>query len=149
MAHWRLFYHLVWSTRDREPFLSTQVAVETVGRSFVVICNDLHVIVHAIGIMPDHIHLACSIPPSLSIADAVKRLKGASSHRLNQVAFGGDTIFAWQAEYGVYSFTERVLPEVVAYVPNQESRHAAANLWSGYEQMRSLGTTKDHARRGN
>jgi putative transposase len=93
--------------------------------------------------MPDHVHLACSIPPSLSIADAVKRLKGSSSHRLNQSTFAaGDVTFGWQSEYGVYSFTERVLPDVVAYIQNQEARHAADDLWSGFEQTGSQDSTQ-------
>jgi putative transposase len=138
MSHWRLFYHLVWATRDRHPLLSDPLVIEALERSLEGICQDLQIKVHAIGTMPDHVHLACSIPPSHSIADAVKRLKGASSHYLNQTRFAtGETVFAWQAEYGVYSITERALPEVVAYIHNQETRHAAHNLWSGFEQMES------------
>ena len=138
MSHWRLFYHLVWATRERFPLLVERSTVQTLERSLEATCRDLHLMVHAIGVIPDHVHIACSIPPSLSISDVVKRLKGASSHRLNQTIFAtGDVVFSWQAEYGVYSFSERVLPGVVAYVRNQEARHAAADLWPGFEQTES------------
>ena len=150
MPHWRLFYHLVWATRERYQMLTEPAAVQVLEQSVETTCRDLHVLVHAIGTMPDHVHLACSIPPSLSIAEVVKRLKGVSSHRLNQTVFAtGEIGFAWQSEYGVYSFTERVLPEVVIYVRDQEARHAADDLWSGFEHTLFQGTTKEHARHGN
>src|SRR5688572_6461733 len=107
MPHWRLFYHLVWATHDRCPLLSTPATMQAVERSLGGICQDLQIKVHAIGTMPDHVHLACSIPPSVSVASAVKRLKGVSSHDLNQTIYSKtEIVFAWQAEYGVYSFSE-------------------------------------------
>jgi len=81
--------------------------------------------VYAIGFMPDHVHVAVSIPPSLAIADVVGRLKGASSHAVNQ-----EHPFAWQAEYGVLSSGEKSLPDVVAYAENQKARHAESRLWN-------------------
>ena len=150
MPHWRLFYHLVWATRGRYPLLGAPEAVRLVEHSLAATCAELNVMVHAIGVMPEHVHLACSIPPSLAIAEVVKRLKGASSHRLNQTVFALDLAdFGWQAEYGVYSYTERVLPDVIAYVRNQESRHTVGRLWTSFEQTGSLGTTKADAQRGN
>lgn len=143
MAHWRLFYHLVWATCERYPYLGNAEAARTVEQSLGATCRDLHIIVHAIGTMPDHVHLACSIPPGLAIADVARRLKGSSSHLLNQTIFAeGNEHFAWQAEYGVYSYSERVLPDVVAYVQNQETRHASADLWPGFESTQSLGADK-------
>ncbi len=149
MAHWRLFYHLVWATRNRHPYLASDSAVGTVERSVAASCHDLRVMLHAVGTMPDHVHLACSIPPSLSVSEVAKRVKGASSHLLDQTVFvDGDDVFAWRPEYGVYSYSERVLPDVVAYVRNQPSRHAAANLWPGVEHTEALDVTKNRPQSG-
>ena len=38
--------------------------------------------VHAGSINRDHVHMLLSIPPSLSVSRAVRRLKGRSSHKL-------------------------------------------------------------------
>jgi putative transposase len=35
-----------------------------------------------IAIMPDHIHLVVSLPPTMSVSKALNLLKGASSHEL-------------------------------------------------------------------
>ena len=89
---------------------------------------------HAIGTMPDHVHVAISIPPRVAIAQVVSRLKGSTSYR-----FGHDdrkeSWTGWQAEYGVISITEKVLPDVVEYVRNQPQRHANQEIYLGLEQM--------------
>ena len=133
MPRWRLFYHLVWATRGREPLLDASAA-RTLERSIRATGHEHRVIVHAVGIMPDHVHVALSIPPSIAISTLVGRLKGSASHLLNH-ADGANTeqSFAWQAEYGIVSFGEKNLPDVVAYVENQEARHAQDHLWESLE----------------
>ena len=133
MPRWRLFYHLVRATRNRAPMLDVDAA-RAVERSIRATCHEQRAIVHAVGIMPDHVHVALSIPPSIAISTFVGRLKGSASHLLNHAdGARADQAFAWQAEYGIVSFGERHLPEVVAYVENQEARHAQHRLWESLE----------------
>lgn len=131
MTYWRLYYHLVWATTKREPLIDHEVEA-LLQRSFRATCHEMRVIVHAIGMMPDHVHLAVSIPPSVAISDAARRLKGSASHLVNETA-GRQVTFAWQPEYGVLSFGERHLPDVVHYVENQPARHAANQVWRTLE----------------
>jgi hypothetical protein len=42
--------------------------------------------------------------------------------------------FAWQSEYGVLSFSEKALTNVVAYVCHQPERHAEHRTWPGLER---------------
>lgn len=92
--------------------------------------------VHAVGIMPEHVHVAVSIPPSLSISNVVKERKGESSLLVNRTGaeHGADT-FGWQGEYGVLSFGERSLATIVSYVENQEAHHATNDLFPTFELM--------------
>jgi putative transposase len=130
-----LFYHLVWAVKDREPLIDEE-RVAVIQRSFRATCHENGTVVHAIGMMPDHVHLAVSIPPRLSIAALARELKGSSSHLLNHDAkMASDGSFAWQAEYGVVSFGERSLADVVAYVSNQPQRHADRLEWPTFERI--------------
>ena len=134
MPHWRLFYHLVWATKDRAPLVDGAVAT-AIEASIRVTCEELGLPLHAIGMMPDHVPIALSIPPRLAIADVVGRIKGASSYAAN----GADhrqrpDRFSWQGEYGVLSYGEKVLLQVAAYVRNQRARHAANNVWDTLER---------------
>lgn len=132
MPYWRLFYHLVWATRGREPSVDEALA-RVVEWSIRTTCTDQKVILHAVGVMPDHVHVAVSIPPSVAVSTFVGRLKGASSHAINDVS--PTLAFAWQAEYGALSFGEKALLDVVAYIRDQAQRHASERLWASLEQV--------------
>jgi REP element-mobilizing transposase RayT len=131
MSFWKCYYHIVWSTADREPLIQPDIE----RRLYPYIVNkaaELGVFVYAIDGWTDHIHLVVAIPPKHAVADVVKRLKGASSHDLNH---GGaqalDRPFAWQRGYGALSLGERQLPIAKAYVANQKEHHTehTTNTW--------------------
>lgn len=75
MAYWRLHYHLIWSTLDRQPILTTQVEKVLYGVIYRK-AEELGLIIHAAGNADDHVHVVASIPPRLSVADCVRHLKG-------------------------------------------------------------------------
>jgi putative transposase len=130
VPYWRLFYHLVWATKERDPKITAEIE-PVVERSLNSTLDAMHCLRHAIGFMPDHVHVAVSIPPSLAISDVVARLKGASARAVN-LAYPAIS-FAWQGDYGALSFGERSLHDVVAYVLNQKERHATGKLWPSIE----------------
>jgi putative transposase len=134
MPYWRLHYHLVWATKDRRPTIG-DTEEEAIRRSFHLTVHDLLLIPHAIGIMPDHVHVAVSIPPKIAVSEAVKRLKGASANAVNHRT-GEDRIepFVWQRDYEALSFGDDALPRVVDYVNHQPQRHAMGRTWAKLEQ---------------
>ena len=93
----------------------------------------LECIPHAIGGMADHIHVALSIPPKLAVATLIGRLKGSSSHHINEQYAHGS--FMWQAEYGVLSFSEKALASIVGYINNQKNHHRENTLNVGLENI--------------
>src|SRR5688500_15134810 len=117
MPYWRLFYHVVWATKAREPMIEADAA-RVIERSIRAKSRDLGGIVHAFGWMPDHVHLAVSIPPNVAISAFVGQLKGASSQAVNQTG-AWESLFAWQSEYGVESFGEANLADVDSYIGHQ------------------------------
>ena len=129
MAFWRLYCHLVWATKNREPLIRPAIE-ERLYAYLVHKAAELGAYVYAIHGWTDHIHPIVAIPPKHAVADVVKRLKGASSHDLN---LGGalDGQFAWQRGYGAWSLGERQRPDAEAYVRNQKAHHAqqTANAW--------------------
>ncbi len=136
MPRWRLFYHLVWATRGREPSI-TPAREPEVHRVLRQTARSHGIIVHAVGGVADHVHLAVSIPPSLAVATAVQRIKGGSARTLN-ATFGDG--FGWQGEYGVDTFGERHLAAVVAYIERQHRHHAEQTLWPSIEEIPTPGT---------
>ena len=129
MAFWRLYYHLVWATKNREHLI--QPKVEPRLHAYIITkASELGVYVYAINGWYDHVHLVVSIPPKHAVAYIVKRLKGASSHDINQ-AGDLDYQFAWQRGYGALSLGELQRPTAEAYVAHQKQHHECqtANAW--------------------
>jgi putative transposase len=131
-----LYYHLVWATKGREHYLVGDVERILFGYLSSV-CNDLRVRVLALNGMPDHVHLACTIPTSLSIGTLMSSMKGKSSHYINHLPGGGNSI-AWQPGYGALTFSKRDLPRVVSYINNQKAHHASGHLLSKLELTSGL-----------
>ena len=139
---WRLHYHLVWSTRGREHLIDDQVE-SVIRQSLLGTGNRLELIVHAIGAMPDHIHVAVSIPPKRSVSDVIRAFKGASIRHINQEGHANVSEFRWQSEYGALSFSDRGPGEVISRVEHQRERHAANDLYAPLEQCGELRNEPD------
>ena len=116
---------MVWGTKNRLPLIDAAWEPDLHGYIWGK-ATALECIPHAINGMSDHLHVALSIPPKISVATLIGRLKGASSHYVNEKYAGGG--FMWQAEYGVLSFSERTLSRVVDYVKNEKKHHADNTL---------------------
>jgi len=130
----KFYYHLVWATKQREPLI-TDDRVDVVRQSLAAIAVKHDVFVHAIGIMPDHVHLAVSIPPRYAVSDIVQKLKGLSSRRIREGVVQPGDGFAWQPEYGALTFGEKSLADVIGYVTNQQEIHAKRLLRPSFEQV--------------
>ena len=74
-------YHVVWCPKYRKSILIGSIADET-KRLVEGICLERNWPVLALEVQPDHIHLFVSIPPSTSVADATKILKGSTARKL-------------------------------------------------------------------
>lgn len=129
MPFWRTYYHLIWATKRRLPLIQPEIE----PRLFAYLTNkavELGIVVYAIGGWFDHVHMVVAIPPKLAVATAVKRLKGASSHFVNQ-SLGSADAFGWQRGYGVLTLGESQRARAEAYVRDQKRHHQeqSANRW--------------------
>ena len=137
MPLWKLYYHIVWATRDRIPFITP--AHEAILYPYIKgKINFLECRLHAIGGIEDHIHIVVSIPPKLSISDFVKRIKGSSAHHINQHPIAAQSKFGWQHEYAVFSLGEQRLEWAIAYVNNQKSHHKSGELIKSLEYTKPI-----------
>ncbi len=92
-------------------------------------------IIHAIGSVEDHIHLVPSIPPKLSVAEFVKKIKGSSTYYLNHIPSASSLAFSWQHGYGVLTLGSKQLDEAKAYVNNQKAHHLGGTAIPALERI--------------
>jgi len=133
MTYWRLHYHLIWSTQDRQPSLTAEREKMFYGVLYRK-AEALGLKIHAAGNVDDHVHVVVSIPPKMSVADCVRHLKGASAYAINHMA-GIEGQFKWQGGYGALSISERSLETVIAYAAKQKEHHRDGRVIGAYERM--------------
>lgn len=136
MTYWRLHYHLIWATFERQPSLTLEREKVFYGVLYRK-AEELKLKIHAAGNVDDHVHVVLSIPPKLAVADCVKHIKGASAFAINHMPNTVEKI-KWQEGYGVLSVGERSLETVMAYAANQKQHHKERTLLSIYERAENV-----------
>ena len=121
MSYVNLFYHIVFSTKDRRPWLTGQTLERTCQYMGGIARQHKSQILLGGG-MPDHIHLAAIVSPTLAIAEFLKKVKACSSGWIHET-FAELAGFSWQDGYAAFSVSPSVLPAVKAYVRDQAEHH--------------------------
>ncbi|MCK4451214.1 MAG: IS200/IS605 family transposase [Anaerolineae bacterium] len=133
MPYWRLFYHFVWGTKNREPLIAPEWE-DSLHNVIAAKATELGALVHAVGGTEDHAHLVVSVPPKIALSTFIGQVKGNSSHFVNH-ELNVDIHFAWQAEYGVVSFGGKMLDVVAGYAKNQRKHHTEGTTIAMLEQV--------------
>ena len=133
MSYYKLFYHFVWATKHREPLIMPEFEAQLYS-AIAAKVKEMGGIVHAIGGMEEHLHLAASVPPKLALATFIGEVKGNSSHFVNHVIVPEFKLY-WQDEYGVLSFSEKNLTVIVRYIKNQKKHHADGSIQDRLERF--------------
>ena len=117
----QVILHIVFSTKNREPFIRSEVKQDLYAYLAKIIqANQSHAFL--IGGMPDHIHIACSLGRTITIAKLLEEIKKSSSKWIktkNKIYHD----FSWQAGYGAFSLGMSQLPDLLKYIENQKEHH--------------------------
>ena len=126
----RLTAHLVWVTKYRYHVLKGDI--QTRCRELIIqICDAEDVKILKGVVSKDHVHMLIEYPPSKSISELVKRLKGRTSRRLQEEfpqlrkQYWGRHF--WAIGYGVWStgnITEEVVKEYLEHHRDPSNREA-------------------------
>tara|TARA_R110002096_G_scaffold100173_5_gene221974 strand:- start:7312 stop:7764 length:453 start_codon:yes stop_codon:yes gene_type:complete len=116
-----LLYHCVFSTKNREMLIAPEIE----ERLWAIIAetgktHGMHA--RRIGGIENHIHALIDIPKTLTISEAMKRLKGGSSNAINQSGLL-KTRFSWQDGYSAFTVSSSAAPDVIQYIANQREHH--------------------------
>lgn len=78
---YELGYHLIWCTKYRHPILVDAVEIEA-RHILAQTCTVYGWELHAIEIMPDHVHMFVGTDPQTSPAEVAKTLKSISAVKI-------------------------------------------------------------------
>jgi putative transposase len=125
--------HIVFSTKHREPLIAPDIAPR-LYEYIAGIARGNGCRLTTAGGIPDHVHLLVSLGREISIAELVKVLKAGSSRWVHDT-FGDLSGFAWQIGYGAFSVSPSQLDNVIAYIENQEARHAKMTFQDEFREL--------------
>ena len=83
-SRYQIEYHIVWGTRYRRKYIKDYTKQELRKYLYKATKKYPTLYIHAFNTNEDHVHLQIEIPPNLSIAAVVQRLKSESSQYLKQ-----------------------------------------------------------------
>jgi putative transposase len=127
--------HVTWHCKDSLPLLTTQVEPVTHQAIKGRLIQTPGVFVHEIGGTETHVHIAATVPPTLTISEFIGQLKGASSHEVNRRSGPRGKPLQWQAGHGVVSLGTKDLEWVRQYIRNQRTHHASGKIVDRLERV--------------
>lgn len=132
----KIYLHLTWHSKDDLPFTKPEIEPDLFAYIKDYSQGIKGVYFKGIGGTPNHIHLAIQIEPFVLISDLVGKIKGASSHYINQ-KYGMNSM-EWQRGYGVVSFAEKNLDFVLKYIADQKIHHQKGTINQVLEQYHEI-----------
>ena len=118
----KVYLHTIFSTKNRVPLLHDDWR-EEMFRVLGGTANNLGCQSLIVGGMADHVHMLFQLGRTLSIADAVGKIKSNSSSWVNQQQ-RMRMPFHWQTGYAAFSVSQSNLEAVREYIRRQEEHHA-------------------------
>ena len=129
-----VYIHLVFSTKERRPFLRDQSLRESLHAYLGAVSKQLECPPLKVGGVEDHVHLLCRLARTIAQAEWVKELKRVSSLWLKEQK--GDYLdFQWQGGYADFSVSQSNLEQVTHYITNQEEHHHKVSF---QDELRAL-----------
>jgi putative transposase len=115
----KVYVHIVFTTKHGQAIIKAELRTEL--HSYIIgVLSNLGSFTNEIYANNDHIHLLCSLPRTITIADFVSKTKTSSSKWIKQK---GISDFGWQDGYGIFSVSASKLDTVKNYILNQPQHH--------------------------
>jgi putative transposase len=138
-THLSLHYHFVFSTKNREPWLTATLRAR-VHDYLGGILRGLNAHSHRVGGVSDHVHILTGLDAMHRVADVMREIKSESSAWIRRELRIRN--FSWQEGYGGFTIGAPDIPKAQRYVFNQEAHHRKENFQSEYLAMLKLGLVK-------
>lgn len=132
----QLLYHIVFSTKHREPWITGDIAERLFAYMGGVVRAEKGVLL-AIGGVEDHVHLYIRHRTDGTLADLMRTVKARSSKWVHET-FPALGAFAWQEGYSVFSVSKSQEAAVRHYIASQREHHQTQDFKSELLQLLRL-----------
>lgn len=117
----KVILHAVFSTKNREKTIPAHLRA-SLHAYLAGVCRARGSEAYRVGGTEDHVHIACTLPRTLTMAKLLEEIKKPSSIWMKQQE-RGIAHFAWQSGYGIFSVGQSQLPGLLQYIDKQAEHH--------------------------
>lgn len=118
-------YHLIWVTKYRNKIFVTEQLSNEMKSILQLVADDNDIVIEKMEVMPDHVHVLISFPPSKAPTSAIKALKGRSAFiflrrhpEIRQSQYWGGHL--WSPSYYMSTLGNMSKEVVEQYINNQK-----------------------------
>ncbi len=133
MPYIKVWLHLVWSTKNRLPFLTNEIR-QTVFEHIRQNAKQKDIFLDCVNGYTDHIHCLVSLSNDQTISKLLQLIKGESSFWINKQNLCASA-FQWQEEYFAVSVSHSQVQKVRNYIYDQENHHQKKTFQQEYEMF--------------
>ena len=118
----QIYVHIIFSTKNRIPFLTDIAFRERVHAYLAGICNKQDCPAIIVGGVADHVHLLCRLGKQTDISTLIREIKRDSSSWVKEQPLSLSA-FYWQSGYGAFSISPSHVDGLADYIRDQEQHH--------------------------
>ena len=130
----QLHAHLIFSTKNREPFLDAEIRPRVHGYFLATLVRDLDSPFVAVGGVADHVHILFDMGKLHAPVKFVEHVKKESSKFVKNLGAPYQK-FYWQRGYGMFSVSPTHLDNVESYVRDQEEHYRTRSFQEEYKDF--------------
>ena len=129
----QLYAHLIFSTKDRFPFIKVDIRQRVHGYLATTL-RDMGSPFVVVGGVEDHVHILFDMGRIHAAKDFVEHVKRESSKFIKTLRPNLDKFF-WQRGYGIFSVSPTHRESVVLYIKSQEEHHRHKTFQEEYRNF--------------
>ena len=128
----QVYLHIVFSTKDRWPFLRDQTVRDRTHAYLVGICKNQRALSLKVGGTTDHVHILSRLSKTLAISGFIQELESSKWVKQQSPELSS---FYWQAGYGAFSVSPSHVDALVDYIENQEEHHRHESFQDEFRRL--------------
>lgn len=129
----KIYVHLIFSTKNRQPFLDDEIRSRMHGYLATVV-RDFGSQFVVVGGVADHVHILFDTGKMHAPAKYVEQVKRESSKFIKTLGSNYES-FYWQRGYGMFSVSPTHRDDVETYIRGQEDHHRKLTFQEEYRSF--------------
>ena len=132
----KVILHMVFATKDRMPLIDAEIRPRLHAYMATVLreIDPSQSQAYRVGGVADHVHIAASLPRTVTISKLFEIVKKESSIWIKQQGANYEK-FYWQGGYGCFSVAPSQLDQLIRYIDNQEEHHKTTTFQDEFRNL--------------